>query len=95
VELDREAVRPQCPDRHMPVNDHRADAQAAHVGHRVGGAAVEDRVGAAQLGGAEVFKPSVQLNAANSDPAPRPVVARRQRRLHLPGHQRRVRAHAG
>ena len=48
-----------------------------------------------QLYGCNAAAEVQRLAAANSDPAPRPIATRRQRRLHLPGHQRRVRVHAG
>ncbi len=46
----------------MAVRDHRADAEATHIGRRVARAPVEDGIGAAQLGRGEVFEPSVQLD---------------------------------
>lgn len=48
-----------------------------------------------QLYGCDAAAEVQRLAAANSDPAPQPMGARRQRRLHFPGHQRRVHAHAG
>jgi len=48
-----------------------------------------------QLYGCDAAADVQRLAAADSNPALRSMGAGRQRRLHLPGHQRRVRAHAG